>query len=68
VPGIDPILDVTIMLETGNIARFAKVGNFVSYCRCISAARFSDGKLKSANNTKNGNRPLLLPIIPLDFQ
>jgi transposase len=58
VPGIGPILAVTIMLETGDITRFAKVGNFSSYCRCVSAARFSNGKKKSANNTKNGNQHL----------
>ena len=58
VPGIGPILAVTIMLETGNIARFTKVGNFASYCRCVSATRFSNGKLKSINNTKNGNQHL----------
>lgn len=58
VPGVGPILAVTIMLETGDITRFAKVGNFASYCRCVSAARFSNGKKKSANNTKNGNQHL----------
>ena len=58
VPGIGPILAVTIMLETGDITRFTKVGHFASYCRCVSAARFSNGKKKSANNTKNGNQYL----------
>ena len=33
VPGIGPILALTIMLETGDIRRFASVGNFASYCR-----------------------------------
>ena len=57
-PGIGPILAVTIMLETGDITRFPKVGNFASYCRCVSAARFSNGKKKAANNRKNGNQHL----------
>jgi transposase len=30
VPGIGQILAMTIMLEVGNIGRFAKVGNFIS--------------------------------------
>ena len=35
VPGIGPILSLTIMLETGDIRRFSTVGNFASYCRCV---------------------------------
>jgi transposase len=35
VPGIGPILALTIMLETGEIGRFAGVGNYASYCRCV---------------------------------
>ena len=34
VPGIGHILAMTIMLEVGDIGRFAKVDNFTSYCRC----------------------------------
>ena len=56
VPGIGPILAMTIMLEAGDIRRFAKVGNFASYCRCVSSQRFSAGKLKGSGNRKNGNR------------
>ena len=37
VPGIGPILALTIMLETGEIARFASVGNYASYCRCVGS-------------------------------
>src|SRR6201988_553574 len=33
VSGIGQILALTIMLETGDIRRFPKVGNFASYCR-----------------------------------
>jgi len=58
VPGIGPILAMTIMLEAGDIRRFAKVGNFASYCRCVSSQRFSAGKLKGSGNRKNGNRYL----------
>jgi transposase len=41
IDGIGLILALTIMLETGDIRRFAKVGDFSSYCRCIGDARFS---------------------------
>jgi len=58
VPGIGFILATTIMLEVGDISRFAKVGNFASYCRCVSSRRLSDGKSKGSGNRKNGNRYL----------
>ncbi len=58
VPGIGNILAMTIMLEVGDINRFAKVGNFASYSRCVSSRRLSDGKKKGSGNRKNGNRYL----------
>ncbi len=58
VPGIGKILALTIMLETGDIHRFAKGGNYVSYCRCARSKRESNGKKKGKNNRKNGNRYL----------
>jgi transposase len=58
VSGIGPILGLTIMLETGAIARFAKVGNDASSCRCVGSQRISNGKQKGRGNTKNGNKCL----------
>jgi transposase len=58
VPGIGKILAITIMLETGNIGRFREVGNYSSYCRCVSSAKLSNGKNKGKGNKKNGNRYL----------
>ena len=58
VPGIGQILALTIMLEVGDIGRFAKVGNFSSYARCVSSQRLSAGKKKGEGNRKNGNRYL----------
>ena len=58
VPGIGDILALIIMLEVGDINRFAKVGNFASYCRCVSSKRLSDGKSKGKGNRKNGNKYL----------
>jgi transposase len=58
VPGIGKILGLTIMLETGDINRFKKVGNYSSYCRCVKSSRTSNEKKKGENNRKNGNRYL----------
>lgn len=57
-PGIGNILSLTIMLEAGNMNRFAKVGNYASYCRCVNSKRISNGKIKGKGNTKNGNKHL----------
>jgi transposase len=58
VSGIGDILALTIMLETGDIGRFASVGNFASYCRCVGSDKLSNGKRKGQGNTKNGNKYL----------
>ena len=57
-PGIGEILATTIMLETGTVERFAAVGNFASYARCVDSQRMSNGKKKGEGNVKNGNRYL----------
>ena len=57
-PGVGKILALTIMLETGPVSRFAKVGNYVSYCRKVSSHWSSNGKVKGGGNKKNGNRYL----------
>src|ERR1700693_3290952 len=57
-PGIGETLATTIMLEMGTPARFAKVGNFSSYCRCVDSLRESNDKKKGEGNTKNGNKYL----------
>jgi transposase len=58
VPGIGDILALTIMAEVGGIARFARVGDYCSYCRCVKSERLSNGKKKDENNRRNGNRYL----------
>jgi transposase len=58
VPGIGDILAMTILLETGTMARFTSVGDFASYCRCVESQRLSNGKVKGKGNTKNGNKYL----------
>ena len=63
VPGIGEVLAIVIMLETGDITRFAEVGNFASYARCVDSARLSNGKKKGEGNTKNGNAHLVWAFI-----
>jgi transposase len=58
IPGVGTILALTIMLEVGAIARFASVGQFASYCRCVGSQRLSNGKKKGVGNVKSGNRYL----------
>lgn len=57
-PGIGPILGMTIMLETGSIARFSDAGHYASYCRCVKSEKISNGKRKGSGNRKNGNKYL----------
>jgi transposase len=57
-PGIGDVLALTIMLETGAISRFASVGDFASYCRCVDSRKISNKKKKGEGNVKNGNRYL----------
>jgi transposase len=56
--GIGEILGITIMLETGDIGRFAEVGNYSSYCRCVSSKKLTNKKKKGSGNKKNGNKYL----------
>lgn len=58
VNGIGDVLATVILLETGDIERFAGVGNYASYCRCVGSRHESNGKKKGEGNTKNGNRYL----------
>ena len=63
VPGIAHVLAPVILLETGAIERFADVGNYASYARCVDSARFSNGKKKGEGNVRNGNKYLAWAFI-----
>jgi len=63
IPGVGEVLAIVILLETGDIGRFAQVGNFASYARCVDSARTSNGKKKGEGNTKNGNAYLVWAFI-----
>jgi transposase len=58
VPGIGMVLATMILLEIGEITRFATVGDFSSYCRCVRSIRESNEKKKGEGNAKNGNKYL----------
>jgi len=58
IPGIGDILALTIALETGDISRFHKAGNYASYCRTVNSRKESNGKKKGEGNRKNGNKYL----------
>ncbi len=61
--GIGKILGATIALETGDITRFPKPGNYLSYARCVDSKKVSNGKKKGQGNRKNGNRYLALAFM-----
>jgi transposase len=58
IKGVGPILALTIMLETGEIQRFAHVGDYASYCRLVRSEKLSNGKRKGEGNRKCGNKYL----------
>ncbi len=57
-PGVGRIVASTIMLETGPIERFSKVGCYASYCRKVNSRWTSNEKVKGHGNKKNGNQYL----------
>ncbi len=61
--GVGKILALTIYLETGQISRFRKPGNYLSYCRCVGSGKFSNQKKKGEANRKNGNKYLAWAFI-----
>lgn len=58
ITGVGPVLGLTIMLEVGDIHRFASAGQFASYSRCVDTQRNSNGKRKGCGNAKAGNKYL----------
>jgi transposase len=58
IAGVGKILALTIMLETGAIKRFPKVGDYASYCRKVPSHWTSNSKKKGKGNDKNGNKYL----------
>jgi transposase len=63
VPGIGQALATVILLETGPIDRFAEVGNYASYARCVDSVHTSNRRKKGEGNVKNGNKYLAWAFI-----
>ena len=63
VPGIWHRLAPVILLETGEIGRFAAVGDYASYARCVDSAHISNNKKKGEGNRRNGNKYLAWAFI-----
>ena len=55
VPGIGPILAITILYEVDTIERFPTVKDFLSYARLVKGSVASAGKLKGLSGGKMGN-------------
>jgi transposase len=58
VPGIGPILGLTLLYEIDTIGRFPEPGNFLSYSRLVRCAHESAGKKKGSGGKKIGNAHL----------
>jgi transposase len=58
VPGIGPILGLTLLYEIDAIGRFPEVGNFLSYSRLVLGVHESAGKVKGFAGRKLGNAHL----------
>jgi len=57
IPGIGPILGLTMLYEIDKITRFPEVGNFLSYARLVRGEHESAGK-KSSGKATVGNAHL----------
>ena len=55
VPGVGPMITLTILYETHDIGRFRKVQDYSSYCRVVKCQRSSADKLKGYRHPKMGN-------------
>lgn len=55
VPGIGPILALTILYEIHDLERFPRVQDFVSYSRLVACAHESGGKKHGTGGRKIGN-------------
>jgi transposase len=55
IPGVGPIISMTILLEIDTITRFESRQQFCSYARLISPRQESDGKVVGVGNARAGN-------------
>jgi transposase len=55
IPGVGPIIGMTIMYETDTICRFKRRQHYSSYCRLVRPEHTSDGKIVGMGNAKCGS-------------
>ena len=55
IPGVGPIISMTILLEIDTVTRFESRQQFCSYARLISPRQESDGKVVGVGNARAGN-------------
>jgi transposase len=55
IPGIGEIMSLTLLYEIHDIARFPRVGDFLSYARLVRGTCESAGKKKAGRGKKIGN-------------
>lgn len=55
IPGVGPIIAMTLLYEIHTIKRFPTVGDFLSYCRLVKGEHSSNGKRYGSPGKKIGN-------------
>jgi len=58
IPGVGPILALTLLYELHDIARFKRVQRFLSYARLVKSQKSSAGKVLGTSGAKIGNAHL----------
>ena len=58
IPGVGRVLALTLLYEIHNIARFARVGDFLSYARLVKSQKTSAGRVTGTSGAKIGNAHL----------
>jgi transposase len=58
IPGIGPILALTILYEVGEVSRFSNVRQFSSYCRLVPGVAQSGQVSRRGRSSKQGNHYL----------
>ena len=58
IPGVGRILSLTLLYELHDIARFPRVGDFLSYARLVKSQKSSAGKVTGTSGAKIGNAHL----------
>ena len=58
IPGVGKVLALLLLYEIHDIRRFARVGQFLSYCRLVRCTHESAGKVLGSGGQKIGNAHL----------